>query len=196
MTDTRFDLLSLRSTRLQLRPLGPADAQALQAIHADVEVMRYSNMPPWQSVDQAHAMIERDLKAMPAGRYLCLGLVPLAGGDMIGTCTLYGLVPSSRRAEIGFALGRPAWGQGYMREALGALLEHAFGPMNLNRIEADTDPRNQASMRTLERLGFVKEGLLPERWIVDGEMSDSVLYGLLRRNWLRHPAERTTQVIY
>jgi RimJ/RimL family protein N-acetyltransferase len=120
---------------------------------------------------------------MPARRYLCLGLAPLAGGDVIGTCTLYGWVPSSRRAEIGFVLGRPAWGQGYMREALDTLLGHAFGAMDLNRIEADTDPRNQASMRMLERLGFAREGLLPERWIVDGEVSDSVLYGLLRRHW-------------
>lgn len=181
--DTRFDQVRLSSARLQLRPLGLADAPALLAIHADAEVMRYSNMPPWTTLDQAHAMIARDLKAMPAGRHLCLGIVPLAAGGVIGTCTLYGLVPSSRRAELGFVLGRPAWGQGFMGEALGALLDHAFGAMNLNRVEADTDPRNEASMRTLQRLGFSKEGLLPERWIVDGELSDSVLYGLLSRHW-------------
>jgi [ribosomal protein S5]-alanine N-acetyltransferase len=181
--DTRFDRVRLRSARLELRPLGPADAQALLVIHADADVMRYSNMPPWTALDQAHAMIERDLKDMPAGRHLCLGIEPLNGGEVIGTCTLYGLVPSSRRAEIGFVLGRPAWGQGFMREALGAMLDHAFGAMNLNRVEADTDPRNDASMRTLERLGFKREGFLPERWIVGGEMSDSVLYGLLGRHW-------------
>ena len=50
-------------------------------------------------------------------------------------------------------------------------------------VEADIDPGNRASARTLERLGFRREGLLRERWIVNGEISDSALYGLLRRDW-------------
>ena len=83
----------------------------------------------------------------------------------------------------------PALGvrQGYMREALSALLDHAFGELDLNRIEADTDPRNERSTRLLERLGFVKEGLFRERCIVDGEVSDAAMYGLLRREWGQAP---------
>ena len=54
----------------------------------------------------------------------------------------------------------------------------------LNRVEADIDPRNAASANTLERLGFQNEGLLRERWVVDGEVSDSGIYGLLRLDWL------------
>ena len=77
-----------------------------------------------------------------------------------------------------------AWGQGLMHEALTALLDHGFGTWNLNRVEADIDPRNRASARTLERLGFCREGLLRERWIVGGEVCDSALYGLLQRDWL------------
>jgi ribosomal-protein-alanine N-acetyltransferase len=49
----------------------------------------------------------------------------------------------------------------------------------MRRIEADIDPRNVASARLLERLGFVQEGLLRERWMVDDEVSDSAFYGLL-----------------
>jgi ribosomal-protein-alanine N-acetyltransferase len=55
--------------------------------------------------------------------------------------------------------------------------------MDLRRLEADTDPRNAPSIRALERLGFVREGLLRERWVVAGEVSDSALLGLLRRDW-------------
>ena len=55
--------------------------------------------------------------------------------------------------------------------------------MALNRVEADIDPRNEASARTLERLGFRREGLLRERWIVGDEVSDTALYGLLQRDW-------------
>jgi len=53
----------------------------------------------------------------------------------------------------------------------------------LNRIEADIDPRNPASAKTLECLGFQKEGLLRERWIVSDEVSDTAYYGLLRQEW-------------
>ena len=70
-----------------------------------------------------------------------------------------------------------------MQQALQALLRYAFQTLDLNRIEADIDPRNMASARTLERLGFQKEGHLRERWIVNDEISDTWLYSLLRREW-------------
>jgi RimJ/RimL family protein N-acetyltransferase len=70
-----------------------------------------------------------------------------------------------------------------MHEALQEVLRYAFETLDLNRLEADIDPRNLASARTLERLGFQKEGHLRERWIVSGEVSDTWLYGLLRREW-------------
>jgi len=68
---------------------------------------------------------------------------------------------------------------------LQALVGYGFDRMDLNRIEADVDPRNEASARSLERLGFACEGLLRERWIVGGEVSDTAMYGLLRKDWQR-----------
>jgi RimJ/RimL family protein N-acetyltransferase len=70
---------------------------------------------------------------------------------------------------------------------LSALLDYAFTELDLNRVEADSDPRNERSARLLDRLGFTKEGLFRERCIVDGEVSDSAMYGLLRREWMRRP---------
>ena len=70
-----------------------------------------------------------------------------------------------------------------MCEALGALLNYAFHTLNLNRLEADIDPRNHASAKILERLGFTREGHMRERWIVNGEVEDTWWYGLLRREW-------------
>ena len=74
-----------------------------------------------------------------------------------------------------------------MHEALQALLGFAFHALDLNRLEADIDPRNHASARTLERLGFQREGHMRERWIVKGEVTDTWWYGLLRREWLAGP---------
>jgi RimJ/RimL family protein N-acetyltransferase len=69
-----------------------------------------------------------------------------------------------------------------MHEALKALT-YAFDVLEFHRIEADVDPRNAASIRTLERLGFQREGYLRERWQVNGEIQDAVFYGLLRSDW-------------
>lgn len=178
-----FDQLTLRTARLLLRPLRDADAAALLAIFSDPRVMRYWSTPPWQSIEQATAMIDRDAKAMAAGEHLRLGLERVEDGVLIGTCTLFDISAQCRRAEVGYGMAAHAWGQAYMDEALRALLNHGFGELGLNRVEADIDPRNEASARSLERLGFIKEGHLRERWIVGDEVSDTALYGLLQRDW-------------
>lgn len=178
-----FDKVPLQTARLLLRPLEPPDAAALLAVHSDAEVMQYSNMPPWTSLEQATALIEQGQRGVSTGKHLCLGIVPRDVGMVVGTCTLYDLSEPNGRAEIGFVLGAHAWRNGYMAEALGALVQYSFYEVGLNRLEADTDPRNARSIATLERLGFVREGHLRERWIISGEKSDTLLYGLLFKDW-------------
>ena len=75
------------------------------------------------------------------------------------------------------------WGRGLGAGAVALLAGFAFDVLGLRRLEADVDPRNTASLRLLERLGFVREGHLRERWILGGEIQDAVFYGLLRREW-------------
>ena len=163
-----FSHINLRTQRLLLRPLTEADAPALFAIFSDTRVARYLSRPAWSDISMAHARIARDIGAMSAGTYICLGLQRLDTGDLLGECTLFNLMEQCRRAEIGYTLAADSWGQGYMHEALSALLRFGFTELNLNRVEADIDPRNTASARSLDRLGFTKEGHLRERWIVAG----------------------------
>jgi ribosomal-protein-alanine N-acetyltransferase len=178
-----FDQLTLQTPRLLLRPLCAADAQRLFDIFSDAEVMRFWSTPPWPTIDEAHALVERDLGAMAAGEHLRFGIESVDDHALIGTCTLFSISPTCRRAEVGYGLASAAWGKGYMHEALTALLDYGFTKMNLNRVEADIDPRNLASAKSLERLGFTREGFLRERWIVDGVVSDTALYGLLQGVW-------------
>ena len=176
--------LPIRTARLELRPLREADVAALFGLHSDPKVMRYWDAPIWQSDERGRAMVARDLD-LATGDYLRLGIELAASGKLLGTCALWGINAQCRRAEIGYVLGSHVWGQGYMHEALSALLDYAFTELNLNRVEADTDPRNERSTRVLDRLRFVKEGLFRERCIVDGEVSDAAMYGLLRRDWFQ-----------
>ena len=179
----RFDHLTLATRRLVLRPLREADASELFAIFSDPLVTRYWSSQTWTSIDSANAMIARDQKAMAEGENLRLGLERVDDGALVGICTLFAFSQQCRRAEIGYGLAAHAWGRGFMDEALRTLLRYGFTTLELNRVEADIDPRNVASARSLERLGFQKEGHLRERWIVGDEVSDTALYGLLRRDW-------------
>jgi RimJ/RimL family protein N-acetyltransferase len=177
-----FPNLPIRTARLELRPLREADVAALFGIHSDPEAMRYWDAPPWKDDERGRAMVAGDL-ALATQEHLRLGIELVADGALLGTCSFWNIKPQFRRAEIGYILGPGSWGHGYMREALSALLDYGFNEMNLNRVEADIDPRNERSARLLERLKFSKEGFLRERVIVDGEISDSAMYGLLRRDW-------------
>jgi RimJ/RimL family protein N-acetyltransferase len=181
-----FQDLPLHTDRLVLRPLRETDADALFAIFSDARVMRYWSTSPWTSRQPAQDMIAADL-AQTTRDHLRLGIELVERGLLLGTCSLFSINFTCRRAEVGYGLGSFAWGQGYMHEALRALLDFGFGELDLNRIEADIDPRNGASARTLERLGFAREGYLRERWIVGDEVSDTALYGLLRREWRKRP---------
>ena len=178
-----FTPFELRTPRLMLRFLAADDPPALYAIFSDPAVMRYWATPAWTTLAQADDSVQQTLRDYHDGNALRLGVTLVSNGTVIGTCTLFRLDRGNRRAEVGYALAKAHWGHGYMHEALGAFLEYALKVFDLHRIEADIDPRNEASARTLDRHGFQREGLLRERWIVDGEVCDTVFYGLLAREF-------------
>ena len=112
-------------------------------------------------------------------------------GTFLGWCGLSRWNPDFRSAALTYCLHEAAWGHGYATEAAGALLRWAFDTLDLNRVQAEADTRNAASARVLEKLGFVREGTLREDCVVNGEVSDSWVYGLLRREWSPSvPSER------
>lgn len=169
--------------RVRLRRMDEADVPALFAIYSDEEATRYLARPRMTALAHAEEMLGRIRAGYAEGTSLQLAIERNADHAFLGVCLLFNVAPRGARAEIGYILGREHWRRGYVSEALPALVDHAFDAMRLNRLEADIDPRNVASARVLERLGFRREGLLRERWIVNGEVSDSAIYGLLRRDW-------------
>lgn len=190
MPDTLPPVLS--SARLRLRSFNEDDAPALFRIFSDDEVVRFWSVGAWTELAQAQTMIAEAMAAYREGG-LCRYAIALADtGELIGICNLRGFFEQNRRCELGYALGSAWWGRGYALEALEALLGHAFGALDMNRIEADIDPRNEASARLLERLGFRQEGYMPERWIVHGEKADTAFYGLLRRYWDERALSRSS----
>jgi RimJ/RimL family protein N-acetyltransferase len=180
-------LPTITAGRVSLRWLTEADVAALFSVFSDTEVMRYWSCPPFVEVDEARKLLAHIHDGFSRRVLFQWGVARRPDDLVIGTCTLFHLDADNRRAELGYALGREHWGRGLMREALTALLDFAFGELNLHRLEADVDPRNRSSIRALERLGFRREGYLRERWLVGGGVQDALFYGLLRREWRGHP---------
>jgi ribosomal-protein-alanine N-acetyltransferase len=178
-----FDTTRLATERLVLRPLAAADAGEVFSIFSDPEVTRYWSSPPWTEMERADQYIASAAQAIASGEMLRLGLEVAATGQLIGQAALHHFDEQNRRCEVGYALARAHWGKGYVAEALAAMLGHGFAQLDLNRVEADVDPRNPASAKVLMRLGFRHEGLLRERWIVNGEICDTAFYGLLKSDW-------------
>lgn len=174
---------TLDTARLRLRPFTDLDADRLFALQSDAHVLRYWDAPPWTDRARADRFIEACRVMAEEGSGARLAVDRLSDGAFIGWCSLTRWNPVFRSASLGYCLGEAAWGQGYATEAARALLEWSFDTWDLNRVQAETDTRNLASAHVLEKLGFLREGTLREDCVVNGEVSDSWVYGLLRRQW-------------
>jgi ribosomal-protein-alanine N-acetyltransferase len=172
---------SLRTDRLRLRPFNDSDASALFELHSNEHVLRYWDSPPWSERSRADLFIATCRQIEESGTGTRLAVDRDSDGTFIGWCGLTRWNPDFRSASLGYCFDDAAWGHGYATEAAQALLQWAFDALGLNRVQAETDTRNAASARVLEKLGFVREGTLREDCVVNGEVSDSWVYGLLRR---------------
>jgi len=171
----------LHGKRVHLRALEEGDVDAIFTLFSDPEAMRYWSFPAYTERAQAVEHLQRHTARIEDGSVVAWGIA--RNTEVIGTIALHKLDFEQGRCELGYMLGRPYWGQGYASEAIPLAIDHAFNTIDLRRLEADIDPRNTASQKLLERLGFQQEGYLRERWVVEGEISDSALFGLLRWEW-------------
>jgi RimJ/RimL family protein N-acetyltransferase len=173
----------ITTQRLALRLVREEDLPSLLEMNADDAVTRFLPYESWRGMEDAREWLGRAVARLAAGEAWQFVIVQRASGRVIGSCLLFHFDLPNGRAELGYLLGREHWGAGYMQEAAAALIDFAFGTAGLRRLEAQIDPRNEASARLLERVGFVKEGHLRQRWDSKGDISDSGLYGLLRSEW-------------
>ena len=183
MTLVSLPTPTLVTARLRLRPFTDADADALYALHGDAFVLRYWDAPPWTEPARAERFLATCRQLAEEGTGARLAMDRATDGAFLGWCGLTRWNPDFRSASLGYCLTQAAWGHGYATEAARALLQWGFDTLPLNRVQAEADTRNAASARVLEKLGFVHEGTLREDCVVNGDVSDSWVFGLLRREW-------------
>lgn len=165
----------IRTARLLLRPVRPQeDLAAMHAIMRQPRAMAYWSTPP------------HDSEAVTAEWLGNMADIPdLEGEDFIVEHhgRVIGKAGFYRFPDLGYLFDPDVWGQGFAREAVGMVIARGFTVHHLPRILADVDPRNKASIRVLERLGFAETHRAARTWLVGEEWCDSVYFALTREDW-------------
>lgn len=176
----------LETERLILRSLKASDAADVFEYASDPEVTRHVRFVTHKSLKDTRTFLVLAERARRKHETMVWAIQLKAGGKMIGTCGFVAFAPQHQRAELGYALNRSYWGQGYAAEAAAALVAHGFSALNLNRIEAHVSPAHLPSQRVLEKCGFVPEGILRQHEMIKGRRHDSKIYSILREDFRSH----------
>lgn len=181
----------VRGPELHLRYATRDDAPALLGLGSDPDVTRHFSWGPYRDIAEPIAYVESLERQRAAGTRLEF-VICRADDAPVGVTGLSEFAPRDRRAVVGTWLGREHWGSGANRASKALILALAFRTLGLERVSALASPDNARSLAALDRLGFVREGVL-RAWHRHGrEARDVAILGLLRAEWERGPlaAER------
>ncbi len=165
--------MEIRTTRLTLRSARPDDLEAIHAVLSDPRATRWWSTPPHGTLQQTQVWLDGMIANGPGQP----DFVIERDGVVIGKAGFFHL------PEVGYILHPDHWGQGFAGEAVAASIDHVFTTRDIDDVTADVDPENAASIRLLERLGFVRTGFAERTWEIAGDWKDSLYYGLSRARW-------------
>lgn len=185
----------LTTPRLQLRQLVPSDGAALFAIHSDAEWMKWYGTEPMNNPHQAVELAELFSAWFAAETGYRWALQREADNTLLGTCGLFRWNKNWRNCLVSYEIARAFQGQGYMREALEAVIDYGFASMGLHRIQAETHPDNAASIRLAVGMGFRREGVHRDQAFWGGRFHDLNCYSLLEADWRARAGRRDAAIL-
>lgn len=176
--------LLLETSRLTLRPFSAADAPAVQHLVCAREIAEMTLNIPHPYPDGAALMwISTHDEKIAQGTEYPFAITDRVDGSVYGAIGLR-LEREHSRAELGYWIGLPYWGQGYATEAGKALLAFGFQTLGLHRIYAFHFGRNPASGRVLQKIGLLPEGCQRQHLYKNGRHEDLMMYGALAAEWI------------
>ena len=167
----------IHTSRLTLRDIHLTDLPAFHRLFSHADVIRYLEYGPYDEFQTREWLSHVIVTKYDSPRLVYHHAIELSTTlDVAGWIALSTTAPSIREWGLSFALSQVYWGQGYMTEAVRAIVDHAFLNLNAHRIYAEVDPDNTASARVLEKCGFVLEGQLRSKLNIRGKWRDALLY--------------------
>jgi ribosomal-protein-alanine N-acetyltransferase len=168
--------------RLVLREITVRDAECIYKLLSNPEVIKYDTFELFTDIKQAEDLIECFSEGFRKKTAIFWGICLKNQSEVIGFCKCEIEIPKIR-ADFGYDLRPEHWNKGIMTEALDAVIDFTFNKANVNRIEASVSNENNGSIRVLEKLGFVKEGVLRKRSYWGGRCHDMVMMSILRNEY-------------
>lgn len=177
-------MIDIKTDRLIIRLAKPDDAEAIYSYRSDFIENKYQGWFP----DSAKEV--RDYISNMPGTIdvadICFQFAIIGREEkrLIGDMGIVFTNHDNSQAEIGCTLHKDYQGKGYATEALKAIVNYLFIALNKHRIVASVDPRNIASLKLIERLGFRKEAHFKESYYLRGEWVDDIIYAMLKKEWV------------
>jgi RimJ/RimL family protein N-acetyltransferase len=181
----KVEPVTLMGKFVRLEPLSKAHVPSLAKVGLEPEIWRFMRYGKVETEGQLGVWVQELLNLQAHGTDLPFAVIYLASGNAIG-CTRYLHIDSpSRSLEIGGTwYGLEYQGTLVNTECKYILLKHAFETLECIRVWFKADTRNLRSMRALERIGAIKEGVLRNHMILPGGfIRDSIVYSLLPEEW-------------
>ncbi|MBK8556239.1 MAG: GNAT family N-acetyltransferase [Lewinellaceae bacterium] len=170
---------ALETSRLRLLRLEAGDAAAIFRLRSEPQIIKYLDRAPAESLEEAEIFMQNVLNGEAANDSILWALRLHNKPDLLGTIGFWRMQKEHFRAEIGYGMLPEYWGQGFISEAMAAVLEYGFQNMGLHSVEANANPDNKASIRVLEKQGFVQEAYFRENYYYNGKFFDSAIFSLL-----------------
>lgn len=177
----------LDTDRLILRPPEHGDFRAWADLRSDSRTFLKPWEPTWAPDHLSRKSFTNRVywaqKSISNGTAVPLFLIRREDDTLLGAITLDNIRRGPAQAgTTGYWIGQPFARRGYMREAIEALVHHAFTTLDLSRIEAGCLPENTPSRRLLESCGYKYEGVAQSYLQIDGRWRNHVLYANLRHD--------------
>lgn len=180
-----FPMEAIETGRLLLRRMEMSDAKDLFDYSRDPQVALHVLWDAQKNISESRAYIKCMLRKYRAGDPASWCIVRRDQGRVVGTIGYMWFQPENNAAEVGYSLARDCWNQGFMTEALQAVLRYSFEEMGINRIEAQHEVGNPASGAVMRKCGMTHEGTLRSRLYNKGRYVDVELYSILRQEYLQ-----------
>lgn len=176
------DLL-IQSERLILRPIKAEDAEAIFGYRSNATINQFQGWIP-KTIDDVHDFIRNRISPVidQPGTWFQLAIIRKDTGELIGDVGIHFLEPE--QVEIGCTLNFAQQKNGFATEALKETLNFLFQRLNKHRIIASIDPRNESSIKLVERLGLRKEAHFRKSLWINYEWADDLVYAVLKEDWL------------
>ena len=174
----------LENSRVRLRPLELTDFEALKALAFDAELWRYTLTRADDAVSLA-AYLRQAVEARAQGQRYPFAIIDRATGELAGSTSYYNVHEAEQRLSIGYTwVGSKFQRSGLNRACKHLLLSHAFGALNCERVELETDARNHKSRTAMARMGATEEGTLRHHRLTQGDLRrDTVIFSIIRPEW-------------